>query len=110
MKTISIVTPCFNECQNVVELYGAVKRELANLPGFDYEHIVIDNGSSDGTQDILRERAKSDARVKVILNRRNFGHIRSFYHAVLQSSGDATIVMAADFQDPPEMIPHLVTA
>jgi glycosyltransferase involved in cell wall biosynthesis len=109
MKIISVVTPCYNEQHNIRELHEAVAREFVGIPEVDYEHIFIDNGSTDGSQDVLREMARSDKRVKVILNRRNFGHVRSFYHAVLQSTGDATLVMAADFQDPPTLIPRFIS-
>lgn len=108
MKTenplISIVTPCFNEEANVRELYGQVKEIFASLPGYQYEHIFIDNASRDRTVSILKEIAGSDRQVKVIVNARNFGHIRSPYHAMLQARGEAVVFLAADFQDPPELI------
>jgi glycosyltransferase involved in cell wall biosynthesis len=71
----------------------------------DYEHIVIDNSSTDKTIEILRKICRNDKNVKVIINSRNFGHIRSPYYGLLQSSGDACILMASDFQDPVDMIP-----
>ncbi|MBI4351699.1 MAG: glycosyltransferase family 2 protein [Elusimicrobia bacterium] len=108
MKKVSIVTPCFNEESNVGPLAARVK-ELFPGPGpYDYEHIFIDNASTDGTQDALRRLAAADKKVKVILNTRNFGHIRSPYHAFSQISGDVFIPLAADFQDPPELIPDLL--
>jgi polyisoprenyl-phosphate glycosyltransferase len=103
-KLISVVTPCYNEESNVRELAARIKATFAALPGYDYEHILIDNDSSDDTPRILREMASEDPRIKVIFNTRNFGHIRSPYHALLQSRGDAVIGMASDLQDPPEMI------
>lgn len=109
-KTISIVTPCYNERGNIAPLIDAIKNAMAKLPKYDYEVIFIDNASTDGTQDVLRQFANADKRVKVIINTRNFGHIRSPYHAILQSEGDATILMACDFQDPPEMIPKFIEA
>ncbi len=109
MKRISIVTPCFNEEENVRPLYEEIKKVIASLgPGYDYEHIYIDNASTDRTPALLRELAKADPKVKVILNTRNFGHIRSPYHGLLQASGDCAILMVSDFQDPPEMIRSLV--
>ncbi len=108
MKLISVVTPCYNEEENVEDLCRAIAAQFSNLPGYDFEHLLIDNGSTDATPEILRRTAATDPRVKVILNRRNFGHVRSFYHAVLESRGDATIVMASDFQDPPEYIPRFI--
>lgn len=107
MKLISIVTPCFNEQQNIQELYDRIKQVMKTYP-YEYEHIYIDNASTDNTVEILRTLAAQDKRVKVILNTRNFGHIRSPYHALLQASGDAVIGMASDLQDPPEKIPEFI--
>lgn len=103
-RLISIVTPCFNEAGNVGELIQRVAAVMATLP-YDYEHLLIDNASTDGTVDVLRPIAARDRHVKVIVNARNFGHIRSPFHAIRQASGDAVILMAADLQDPPELIP-----
>jgi glycosyltransferase involved in cell wall biosynthesis len=107
MKKISIVTPCFNEKDNVRELYARIRQMMAGL-AYEYEHIFIDNASVDGTVEILRELAAQDKRVKVILNTRNYGQIRSPYHALLQATGDAVIGMSSDLQDPPEMIPDFI--
>lgn len=107
-KRISVVSPCFNEEGNVEALYHAVKDVFAKLGRYDYEHIYIDNASTDGTAAILRRLAAADRNVKVILNSRNFGHIRSPYHALLQTSGDAVVGMASDFQDPPELIADFI--
>jgi glycosyltransferase involved in cell wall biosynthesis len=108
MRLISVMTPCFNEEGNVREMYEAVKAIFAKLTQYRYEHIFIDNGSKDRTAVILRELAAQDKNVKVILNTRNFGHVRSGYHALLQSKGDASIVLACDFQDPPDFIPEFL--
>jgi glycosyltransferase involved in cell wall biosynthesis len=104
MTLISIVTPCFNEEENVEELYQQTKKVMAEVEGVEYEHIYIDNASTDRTQAILRSLASQDPRVKVIINARNFGHIRSPYYAILQAQGDAVVSLAADFQDPPALI------
>ena len=104
MKKVSIVTPCYNEESNVGPLCARVKELFLKLGSYDYEHIFIDNASADGTQDALRRLAAADKKVKVILNTRNFGHIRSPYHAFSQISGDVFIPLAADFQDPPGLI------
>jgi len=106
-KKISVVTPTFNEAENIVELCDRIATVMRNT-SYDYEHIVIDNASIDNTVGILRERAAVDPRLKVIVNTRNFGHIRSPYHGLLQSSGAATIIIASDLQDPPEIIPELL--
>ena len=108
MKLISVVSPCYNEQDNVEALYDAVRSVFARLPQYRYEHIFIDNASKDRTADILRALAMRDPNVKVILNTRNFGHIRSPYHAIMQARGDAVIGMASDFQDPPEFIPEFL--
>ena len=107
-RLISIVTPCYNEEGNVEELYRQIKQVFAALPQYDYEHLYIDNSSQDGTIDKLRRLAAQDQRVKVILNARNFGHIRSPYHALLQANGDAVIAMVSDLQDPPALIPEFL--
>jgi glycosyltransferase involved in cell wall biosynthesis len=107
-KRITILTPCYNEEENVRPLYEAVKRVFAGLPQYAYEHLFIDNASKDRTVAVLREIAADDPNVKVIVNARNFGHIRSPYHGLLQATGDAVIGLVADFQDPPGMIPQLL--
>jgi glycosyltransferase involved in cell wall biosynthesis len=104
MKQISIVTPCYNEEGNVEELYRQVKDVFEALPDYRYEHIFIDNASKDGTVAKLKAIAREDRNVKIIVNVRNFGHIRSPYHALLQAQGDAVILLVADLQDPPQMI------
>jgi glycosyltransferase involved in cell wall biosynthesis len=108
MPLISIMSPCFNEEKNVEAIYKQVKEVFADMPGYTYEHIFIDNASKDGTVEILRKIAASDKRVKLILNTRNFGHIRSPYHGLLQSHGDAVIAIASDLQDPPSMIKDFI--
>lgn len=107
MKLISIITPCFNEGENVEELYERIVRVMSNL-NYDYEHILIDNASTDQTVEILKEISSKDPHVKIIVNTRNFGQIRSPYHALLQANGDAVVCMAADLQDPPERIPDFI--
>ena len=102
------MTPCYNEELNVEVLYERVRTVFERLGRNSYEHVFIDNASTDGTLDRLRNLAERDKRVKVIVNTRNFGHIRSPYHALLQCRGDAVIVIASDLQDPPELIPEFV--
>jgi glycosyltransferase involved in cell wall biosynthesis len=108
MKFISIVTGTFNEAGNIQELLRRVEAALKALPQYDYEIIVIDNDSTDGTPDILRSEAAANPRLKVILNARNFGHIRSPYHGLMQAKGEAAIFIVSDLQDPPEMIPQFL--
>ena len=108
MKTISIVTGCYNEEQNVEELYNRVRAVMVSLGRYLYEHIFIDNSSTDHTVEILKRIAAADTNVKVIVNARNFGHIRSPQHALYQASGDAVIGIMANLKDPPELIPKLI--
>jgi glycosyltransferase involved in cell wall biosynthesis len=103
-KMISIVTGCYNEEENVEALYKRVKDIMNEYSDYDFEHIFIDNCSKDKTVSVLKEIAKNDKRLKIIVNARNFGHIRSPFHALLQAKGDGVIYLVADFQDPPEMI------
>jgi glycosyltransferase involved in cell wall biosynthesis len=109
MKKISIVSPCFNEENNLNILYHEVKNLFEQcLSKYEYEHIIIDNCSSDQSANILRELALKDKNIKVIFNSRNFGHIRSPVHALFQSTGDAAIFLASDLQDPPHLIPEFI--
>jgi len=103
MTKISIVTPTFNEEDNIQKLCSSIKIEMEKL-NMDYEHIVIDNCSTDKTIEKLKIICSKDQNVKAIINVRNFGHIKSPFHGILQSSGDACILMASDFQDPMELI------
>jgi glycosyltransferase involved in cell wall biosynthesis len=109
-QLISIVTPCYNEEPNIRECYERVRETFAkSLPGYDYEHIFCDNASKDGTVEVLRSIASADHRIKVVVNARNYGPFRSTFNALLKASGDAVVVMlAADLQDPPEVIPEMV--
>ena len=109
-KVISIVTPCFNEEGNVTPCYLAIKQLFEGpLAKYDYEHVFCDNASSDNTVLLLKGLAAQDPHVKIIVNARNFGALRSDYNGVLATAGDAVIVfLPADLQDPPEVIPDLV--
>jgi glycosyltransferase involved in cell wall biosynthesis len=108
VKKLSIVSGCFNEAGNVEELVARVAKVMSALPQYDYEQIIIDNASTDGTQEILRKLAAENPRLKVILNARNFGHIRSPYYGLMQGKGDAVIYVASDLQEPPELIPDFL--
>ena len=104
---ISVCTPTYNEKENILKLYSEIKKifEDNNL---EYEHVVIDNNSDDGTIDILKDICEKDKNFKVIINQKNYGHIRSPFYGLLQTSGDATILMSSDFQDPVELIPKYI--
>jgi len=108
MKTISVVSPCYNEEGNVEELYERVLAVMRRLGRYRYEHIFIDNASKDGTLHVLRRLAARDRNVRVIENTRNFGHIRSPIHALHQASGDAVIILLSDLQDPPELLEQMI--
>jgi glycosyltransferase involved in cell wall biosynthesis len=108
MKKISIITPVYNEEQNIETIITATQNVLESLTHLDYEHIFIDNNSKDRTKDILRDFAKENKKIKVIFNTKNFGYIRSSYYGVLQGTGDAIILMSADMQDPPELIREFI--
>ncbi|HEV3271573.1 MAG TPA: glycosyltransferase family 2 protein [Candidatus Methylacidiphilales bacterium] len=107
-RLISIVSGCYNEEENVRECYEQVKKVFQEIGRYRYEHIFIDNASKDGTVAILREIAAKDRNVKVILNARNFGHIRSPHHAMVNARGDAVISLVSDLQDPPELIKEFI--
>jgi polyisoprenyl-phosphate glycosyltransferase len=106
-KLISIVTPCFNEESNVEKLYMEISSIMKSLP-YSYEYIFIDNSSTDDTTKILKKLAKKDKDLKLIINAKNFGHLRSPQHAIYQASGDACILIHADLQDPPSLIRNFI--
>jgi len=110
-KLISLVTPCYNEEGNITKVYEQVKTIIEEqLNDYVYEHIFIDNASTDETVELLKDIAKKDKNVKIIVNSRNFGHIRSPVYAMMQASGDVVISLVADLQDPPEMIVDFIRA
>lgn len=109
MKKISIVSSCYNEEHNLDELYNRVTAQMSKYSDkYEFEYILMDNGSSDGTANKLKELAQKDNRIKVIINSRNFGHIKGPYYAIINASGDAVIYIVSDLQDPPELIPDLI--
>lgn len=107
-KLVSVVTPCFNESGNVEQLIERIRAQFALLPEHDFEHILIDNASTDDTVARVKALAAADPRIKLIVNTRNFGVVRSSNHALLQAQGDAVINMASDLQEPPELIAEFV--
>jgi glycosyltransferase involved in cell wall biosynthesis len=108
MKTITVVSPCYNEEDNLEELTRRIFTAAKQFPQYAWECILIDNCSTDHSQEILRQLAATDSRIKVILNIRNFGHIRSPSYGLLQARGDAVILLASDLQDPPELIAEFI--
>jgi len=114
-RSLTLLAPCFNERDNVALLHQRLTAVVAELPDLACELVFIDNASTDGTQDELRKLVAQTERqpagglpVKAILNQRNFGHVRSPYHGLLEVSGDAVVVMASDLQDPPELVTELI--
>ncbi|CCI04469.1 glycosyltransferase family 2 protein [Microcystis aeruginosa] len=108
MKKISVVSPCYNEEGNVKELYLETRAVFESLPEYDYEHIFVDNDSTDQTVKVLKDIALKDPRVKIIVNARNFGAIRSTYYGLLQAYGDAVVLQFSDLQDPPALISDFI--
>ena len=108
-KLVSICVPCYNEVDNVVPMASALKEQMDALPQYDYEIIFIDNHSTDGTRKKIREVCKSNSRVKAIFNIRNFGQFNSPYYALCQAEGDCAISLSCDFQDPPALIPDMLS-
>ncbi len=109
MKKISIVSSCYNEELNIDELYERVTAQFEKYKRkYEFDYILADNGSKDNTAGKLKALAKKDKRIKVILNSRNFGHVKSPYNVVISSDADAVILIASDLQDPPELIPELI--
>lgn len=109
MKKISILVPCYNEEENVVPISKAIVEEVTtNLPLYDYEIIFIDNDSKDNTRPLLREICKQNSKIKAIFNAKNFGQFNSPYYGLLQTTGDCTIFICCDFQDPIELMPRIV--
>ena len=109
MKKISILIPCYNEEENVIPITNGIVEEMGkNLSDYDYEIIFIDNDSKDNTRPLLREICKRNSKVKAIFNAKNFGQFNSPYYGMLQTTGDCTILVCCDFQDPIEMIPQII--
>lgn len=108
MPSVSVVTACYNEEENVEELHARIKAVFDARPDLTYEHVFIDNCSTDGTVEKIKALAGRDPHVRAILNARNFGHLRSPFHAILDARGDAVVSMASDLQDPPELIPEFL--
>ena len=108
-KTISDMIPTYNEEENARPIYEAVRDELQkSCPAYDYEILFIDNKSTDRTRSIIEEICARDKHVKAIFNSKNFGQFNSPYYGMIHTSGDCTITICADFQDPVELIPKFV--
>src|SRR6187549_3356561 len=108
MKKITVVSGCYNEEENLEELFRRVSEVMNRFTAYTWDFIVIDNCSTDRSPEILRKLAATHPFFKVIFNARNFGHIRSPYHGMLQARSDAMIYLASDLQDPPEHIADFI--
>ncbi len=108
MKKISVLVPCYNEEENVEPISKAIIEQLESLHSYDWELLFIDNCSTDRTQEILEKLCAENEKIKAIFNAKNFGQFNSPYYGLLQTTGDCTIAICADFQDPVEMIPQFV--
>jgi len=109
VKTVSIVIPTYNEEENVIPLSQEIIRVFDELPGYQYEMIFIDNCSDDKTREIIRQLCADNPNIKAIFNAKNFGQFKSPYYGLCQTSGDCTILICADFQDPVDMIPVFIS-
>ncbi len=107
-KLITIITPCFNEKMNVREVHRRLMETADKLPEYRFDHLFIDNASTDGTVEVLRQMAAEDPSVKVIVNARNVGGARSGMHGFMQAQGDAVGSLFADLQDPPELFVEII--
>ena len=108
MKKIIVVTPTYNEEENVKNAYETIKEIFNKIGKYDYNHLFIDNCSTDKTQDIIRKIAEKDKNVLAIFNRQNYGQNRSPFHAITQCYSDAVIYIDCDLQDPPEKIVEFI--
>jgi polyisoprenyl-phosphate glycosyltransferase len=107
MPYISVVTATYNEQDNIELLCNTIEKIFKKI-GYKYEHIIIDNNSKDLTVDKVKNLIKINSSIKLIVNNKNYGQLASPVHGIKQSTGDATILINADFQDPPELIPDLI--
>lgn len=110
MTKLSVISPCYNEAESICEFYNALKQTLTRIRGFDFEIILVDDGSSDATPILLKQLAESDPAVRVVILSRNFGHQIALTAGVDQASGDALIMMDSDLQHPVELISQMVEA
>ena len=108
MKKVSIMVPCYNEEENVVPMSRALVEQMERLPQYDYEILFIDNCSQDKTRELLRGICAENPKIRAIFNSKNFGQFNSPYHAICQTTGDCTITVCCDFQDPIDMIPKFL--
>lgn len=107
-KTVSVVVPVFNEIENLDELYKRTTAVMQSLESYDYEIVFFDDGSTDGSREKIEELCETDMHVKAVFYSKNFGYSKSIFYAVQQAKGDCAVLLHADMQNPPELIPELV--
>ena len=107
-KLISIATSCYNESINIESLCKQISEIFKKNKKYDYEIVISDNDSNDGTPEILRKIATENKNVKVLFNQTNYGHVRSPYNSLMHCSGDVIVRMASDLEDPPDLIPKFI--
>ena len=107
-KLISIATSCYNESINIESLCNQISEIFKKNKKYDYEIVISDNDSNDGTPEILRKIATENKNVKVLFNQTNYGHVRSPYNSLMHCSGDVIVRMASDLEDPPDLIPKFI--
>ena len=108
MKKISIVVPAFNEQENITDLYSRTSAVMRELDRYDYEIIFIDDGSTDKTGKIIEALCQKDKHIKAIFSTRNFGYSKTIFYGMQQAQGNCAILLHADMQNPPELIPEFV--
>lgn len=107
-KTVSVVVPVYNEIDILDELYTRVNKVFADLPDYTYELVFFDDGSTDGTRAAIEELCEKHREVKAVFYARNFGYLKSTFYCMQQAKGDCAIILHADLQNPPEMIPEFL--
>lgn len=110
MRTLTILIPCYNEVNNVEPMVNAVKLQMQAFPQYSYDILIVDNASSDGTTEKVLRLAQNDKQIKAIINNRNYGYRRSWQNAFRHIKSDAMLLIACDFQEPPEKIPDFLSA
>jgi polyisoprenyl-phosphate glycosyltransferase len=108
MKMISIVVPAFNEQENIADLYSRTFAVMREVSGYEYEIIFIDDGSTDKTGSMIEDLCKTDKHIKAIFSARNFGYAKTIFYGLQQAQGDCAILLHADLQNPPELIPEFL--
>jgi glycosyltransferase involved in cell wall biosynthesis len=108
MKTISVIVPSFNEEESIFDLYLRTTAVMQGIQGYNYEIIFVDDGSTDKSRDIIEDLCQKDSHIKAIFSMRNFGYSKTIFYGLQQAQGDCAVLLHADLQNPPEVIPEFV--